>query len=383
MVFIGKIVNAVKQGSKRGLKRTFIDSLRLHVRGGTGGNGLPKYGGIGGKGGDVFLVAEKDTKLKRVLSKLPTKRIAAGSGGHSENKKLLGEPGNDIVIEVPVGVSVFDEYGRVIGDLNEDQAKILVAKGGPGGSPLTQFTGLRGEAGTIILDLKLIADVGLVGFPNAGKSSLLKAISRARPKVASYPFTTIEPNVGVLEFSDLRQITMADLPGLIEGAHANVGLGHKFLKHAERTKLILMVVDVNGFQLNYRHPKRSALETVVLLNKEMELYQEDLLKKPIMLAVNKMDVPGAEYKWKELEASLKDFDNAVANFPEELRPLQAIKFQDIMSLSVQSCQKSVLNLKEKIRCVLDSEADKATEEEELKFRNRLKLKMVESGPKLS
>lgn len=158
----------------------------------------------------------------------------------------MGSGGADVVIRSPVGVSVVTDQGEVIGDLLADEDVVLVAKGGPGGNKATEFMGLRGQARSVKLDLKLIADVGFVGFPNAGKSTLLKAISRARPKIASYPFTTIQPNLGICEFKDMRRMSLADLPGLIEGASYNLGMGHKFLKHVERTRMLLFVVDVNG-----------------------------------------------------------------------------------------------------------------------------------------
>jgi Obg family GTPase CgtA len=149
-------------------------------------------------------------------------------------------------------------------------------------------------------------DIGLVGFPNAGKSTLLKAVSHAKPKIASYPFTTVRPNVGIINYKDLREISMADLPGLIEGAYANKGMGHRFLKHVERTKLLLLIVDINGFQLSPQYPHRSCLETILLLNKELELYNKDLLEKPSMLLINKMDTENAQQKYVEIKDSLQN-----------------------------------------------------------------------------
>ena len=203
-----------------------------------------------------------------------------------------------------------------------------MARGGLGGQQVTEFNGLKGEETKVVLDLKLIADVGLVGFPNAGKSSLLKAISRASPRIADYPckfsvihlviwsltcplffaVTTLKPQIGTITFDDLRQITIADLPGLIEGAHENAGLGHRFLKHIERTQILLLMIDINGFRLGHKYPHRTPLETLALLNKELELYGRNILSKPAVLIVNKMDTEGAEEKWKKLEPLIRRFN---------------------------------------------------------------------------
>ena len=182
----------------------------------------------------------------------------------------MGENGQDIIIRSPLGVTVMTDSGEVLGDLVREDDSVLVARGGPGGSRHTQYCGLRGQARSVKLDLKLIADVGFVGFPNAGKSTLLKAISRASPKIASYPFTTLEPNVGIVEFPDLRRLKLADLPGLIEGASYNLGMGHKFLKHVERCSVLLFIVDINGFQFKVDTQHRTAAETVRLLSKVRE-----------------------------------------------------------------------------------------------------------------
>ena len=177
----------------------------------------------------------------------------------------MGENGDDVIIRSPVGVSVLADGGQLLGDLVKDNDTVLVARGGPGGSRHTDYCGIKGQRRSVKLDLKLIADVGFVGFPNAGKSTLLKAISRASPKIASYPFTTIQPNIATCDFSDLRRMTLADLPGLIEGASCNLGMGHKFLKHVERCSLLLFIVDINGFQFKADSPHRSPLDTLQLL----------------------------------------------------------------------------------------------------------------------
>uniref|UniRef100_A0A8C9Q2I9 GTP-binding protein 10 n=1 Tax=Spermophilus dauricus TaxID=99837 RepID=A0A8C9Q2I9_SPEDA len=177
---------------------------------------------------------------------------------------------------------------------------ILIAEGGIGGKFLTNFLPLKGQKRIIHLDLKLIADVGLVGFPNAGKSSLLSQISHAKPAIADYAFTTLKPELGKIMYNDFKQVSVADLPGLIEGAHMNRGMGHKFLKHIERTRQLLFVVDISGFQLSSQTQYRTAFETIILLTKELELYNEELQKKPALLAVNKMDLPDRNMEFQHI-----------------------------------------------------------------------------------
>ncbi|XP_025785060.1 GTP-binding protein 10 [Puma concolor] len=272
----------------------FIDNLRLFTRGGSGGMGYPRLGGEGGKGGDVWVVAHKKMTLKQLKDKYPQKRFVAGEGANSRVNALKGSRGKDCEIPVPVGISVTDENGKIIGELNKEKDRILVAEGGLGGKLLTNFLPLKGQKRVIHLDLKLIADIGLVGFPNAGKSSLLSQVSHAKPAIADYAFTTLQPELGKIVYNDFRQISVADLPGLIEGAHMNKGMGHKFLKHIERTRQLLFVVDISGFQLSSQTQYRTAFETIILLTKELELYKEELQTKPALLAVNKMDLPGAQ-----------------------------------------------------------------------------------------
>ncbi|KAK2586884.1 hypothetical protein KPH14_009821 [Odynerus spinipes] len=224
MVFFTHILGYAKKLPRRYLRTGFIDTLRLHVKGGAGGSGSPRYGGRGGSGGNVYVVSKEELTLNHVRKKWKEKNIHAGTGDNSSAKGIIGIPGSNINIEIPCGITVFDDNGLKLGELNEENSKLMVAKGGLGGCPETQFCGRKGESRTIILDLKLIADVGLVGFPNAGKSTFLHAMSNARPKIASYPFTTIKPQIGTMVYKDHRQITVADLPGLIEGAHANIGM---------------------------------------------------------------------------------------------------------------------------------------------------------------
>ncbi|XP_060608542.1 GTP-binding protein 10-like [Ruditapes philippinarum] len=316
-------------------KRTvrFFDSLRIHVRGGAGGQGFQRYGGIGGKGGDVIVRASKKVKLKELPELNPAQRYTAQTGSDSSKRLLLGPPGEDEIIPVPVGVTVATDEGRIIGDLNEEGQEVIVAHGGEPGGPGNNYHGKKGEALSVKLDLKLIADIGLVGFPNAGKSTFLSAISRASPKIAEYPFTTIRPQIGVMEFPDFRKITVADLPGLIEGAHVNFGMGHKFLKHVERTKLLLFMVDINGFQLSHNYPKRTAFETILLLNKELELFNSDLLKKPAVLALNKIDTDKDGTLTDSIVDQIQNIPESLSGVDEALHPETLIKFDEIYKIS--------------------------------------------------
>ncbi|KAG9476551.1 hypothetical protein GDO78_003214 [Eleutherodactylus coqui] len=334
----------------------FIDNLRFLVKGGSGGMGLPRLGGQGGKGGDVWLVAKNDVTMKRVKDKFPQKRFVAGVGVNSSVRALRGPSGTDCQVEVPVGISVTTDNGDKIGELNREGDTLRVARGGDGGSFRTDFLPSKGHRSFIRLDMKLIADVGLVGFPNAGKSSLLSSISHAKPAIADYPFTTLQPEVGKIMYPDYKQISVADLPGLIEGAHINKGMGHKFLKHVERTKQLLFVVDVSGFQLSVKTPFRTAFETVQLLMLELELYKDELLDKPALLAVNKMDLPDAEDKFQELLKQLEDPEGSLHTLPDSLVPERQIAFKHIIPISVATSQ-GIQDLTTCIRRSLDEEAE--------------------------
>ncbi|XP_074659278.1 GTP-binding protein 10-like [Tubulanus polymorphus] len=351
------LLNIYKPKPKFRAKGTFLDKLRIYVRGGAGGKGFPKYGGLGGKGGDVYLVAKENYTLKQVYQENPSKRFIASIGADSKRWQLKGLPGRDITIKVPTGIVVQTDTKRTLGDLNKPDSRLLVAKGADGGNPDTGYIGSRATGFSVNLDLKLIADVGLVGFPNAGKSTFLAAVSRANPKIANYPFTTIQPQLGVMEFEDHRQISVADLPGLIEGAHLNIGLGHRFLKHVERTKLHLFVVDVHGFRLGLKYPSRSVFETVMLLNKELELYKPDLVHKPAMLIVNKMDIDGSQALLDELLDKLKHVQSSVEELPAEHRPENFVKFDRILPISAK--QLSAIDVvRDDVRTILDSLADR-------------------------
>ncbi|XP_069186632.1 GTP-binding protein 10 homolog [Procambarus clarkii] len=367
------------------LSRKFIDTLRVHVKGGSGGLGFPRLGGVGGKGGDVYVEACKEYTLKKTLNAKPGKRWIAASGGNSSKFLILGKGAEDLTIPVPVGTSIKLDQQKLLGDVNCVGDKVLVARGGAGGSPVNQYNGQKGQAWDLQLELKLLADVGLVGFPNAGKSTLLRAISRAKPKIASYPFTTLQPNIAMAEFEDGRQISIADLPGLIEGAWANVGMGHKFLRHVERTKLLLFVVDINGFQLGPKHPYRTAVENIILLNKELEIYSPDLLDKPALLMINKMDCLNAEDNLKKLLKDLSQMKELCMNFPEEFRPLELVNFDDVIPCSARENRASVNCLKQRLRELLDFYGDQERNQATVvaTAKEKVKKQLCESSNRLT
>ncbi|KAG8010061.1 GTP-binding protein 10 [Nibea albiflora] len=337
----------------------FMDNLRLYVRGGSGGMGLPRLGGQGGNGGNVWVVASKKMTLKSIKDKYPLKRFIGGVGANSSIQALKGDRGMDKEILAPVGISVTNDDGKIIGELNIEGERLMVAKGGSGGSYHTAFQPSKGQAKHIRLDLKLVADLGLVGFPNAGKSSLLTALSNATPEIASYAFTTLRPEIGKLMYKDHKQISVADLPGLIEGAHLNKGMGHNFLKHVERTKQLMFVVDVTGFQLASKTPFRSAFEAVQLLTKELELYKEELVSKPALLVVNKMDLPDAEDKLAELKEQLENPDEFSDLLPDDMIPKNYIAFRHVVPVSAAT-KFGVEDLKNCIRQSLDESAEMET-----------------------
>lgn len=285
----------------------FIDYVKIHVQSGRGGRGcvsfrrekfIPKGGpdgGDGGRGGHVIIRA--DSQLYTLLDHRYKKRYRAKNGGHGMGKKMHGRDGDDMIIRVPVGTIVRDAHtGEILADLDREGAEVLVAKGGRGGLGNSHFAtpvrqapryaqpGEEGEERELILELKLLAHVGLVGLPNAGKSTLLSRISAARPKIADYPFTTLVPNLGVVKLDDLRSFVVADIPGLIEGAHRGAGLGHRFLRHVERTSLLVHLVDVSI--MSDGRPE----ENLEKINRELFLYGANLEKKPQVVVASKIDI---------------------------------------------------------------------------------------------
>ncbi|KFP23686.1 GTP-binding protein 10, partial [Colius striatus] len=339
----------------------FIDALRLYVKGGTGGMGYPRLGGEGGRGGDVWFIAQERTTLKSIRDRYPQKRFVAGTGAHSSIKALKGEKGKDREVCVPLGISILCDNGKQIGELNAAGERFLAARGGLGGCLATNFLPCKGQRRIVRLDLKLIADVGLVGFPNAGKSSLLSKISHAKPEIADYAFTTIQPELGKILYADYKQISVADLPGLIEGAHANKGMGHKFLKHVERTKQLLLVVDISGFQLSIKTHFRTPFETILLLTKELELYREELVAKPALLAINKMDLSCAKDNLNELMKQLQKPQDFLNSLQEEMIPARTLEFRDIIPVSTYTGE-GIEELKACIRKSIDEEAEQENEE---------------------
>ncbi|PAQ16361.1 GTPase ObgE [Bacillaceae bacterium SAOS 7] len=289
----------------------FVDQVKIYVKGGDGGNGMvafrrEKYvpkggpaGGDGGKGANV--VFEVDEGLRTLMDFRYQRHFKADRGEHGMSKNQHGRNSADMIVKVPPGTVVTDEDTKeVIADLTEHGQRAVIAKGGRGGRGNSRFAtpanpapelSENGEPGTeryVVLELKLLADAGLVGFPSVGKSTLLSVVSAARPKIAAYHFTTIVPNLGVVETDDSRSFVLADLPGLIEGAHEGVGLGHQFLRHIERTRVIVHVVDMSGLE------GRDPYEDYVTINKELQEYNLRLTERPQIVVANKMDMPDSE-----------------------------------------------------------------------------------------
>ncbi|MCD6413314.1 MAG: GTPase ObgE [Elusimicrobia bacterium] len=315
------------------MKSLFVDRVKIFVKGGRGGDGCLSFrrekfvprggpdGGDGGRGGSVFLVASSGLATLYDFKFHP--HYKAKSGGHGGGSCRNGRTGEDIRIKVPCGTEVVRD-GVLIGDLIYDGDELCVARGGKGGrgnaffksatnrAPRKVTPGEDGETAEIFLRLKLIADVGFVGFPNAGKSTLLGRISSAHPKIADYPFTTLKPNLGVVNVAGDR-ITFADLPGIVEDAHLGKGLGFEFLAHLERVKLLLFVIDVFGFT-----KRGNPYADFEILEREVKEYSPFLLEKPVVIALNKMDIPGA--------------DKCERNFPEKHFCISAAEGRGLDSL---------------------------------------------------
>lgn len=300
----------------------FIDKVKIYIKSGNGGNGAVSFhtekyvpnggpdGGDGGRGGNIVFVADSS---KNTLNDFHyAKHFRAENGENGGPKRSYGKQGKDLVITVPVGTVVKDfETGRIITDMFEADKPFVLLKGGRGGKGNNHFktskrqaphfsqTGEKTVEREVVLELKTIADVGLVGFPNVGKSTLLSVISEAKPKIANYHFTTLSPNLGVVKYHD-RDIVVADIPGLIEGASDGMGLGHDFLRHIERTRCLVHVVDVSGQE------GRDPYDDYVKINNELSTYSEVLASRPQIVVANKMDMPDSQENLQKLRQKLPD-----------------------------------------------------------------------------
>lgn len=314
----------------------FIDEATVFIRSGKGGDGFvhfhrEKYvnrggpdGGDGGKGGDVIFQVQPT--LNTLNSFRYKQKYIAEDGKKGGVNNMTGRSAKDMIVLVPPGTIVYDaDTGNLIGDLTEPYQKLIVGKGGKGGLGNTHFasasnqaprTAIKGEPSeekTLRLELKLIADVGLVGLPNAGKSSILAAVTNAKPKIANYPFTTLEPNLGVAELDMEHTLILADIPGLIEGAHRGVGLGDSFLRHIQRTRVLIHVIDGSA---------ADPLSDYSQTNNELALFDPDLMKKPMIVVINKVDLP-------EVQARMTDIKAAFAGHGVEIAPVSAMTRQGL------------------------------------------------------
>ena len=302
---------------------SFIDKAKIVVKAGKGGNGSmafhrEKYvasggpdGGDGGHGGSVIFIG--DNSLSTLMDFKYKKKYNAENGEDGKDKKRHGKNGADLYIKVPVG-TIIKYNGKIVADINSTDASFVAAKGGTGGWGNTHFAtatrqapkfakvGLYGDERELDLELKLLADVGFIGFPNVGKSTLLSVISAAKPKIANYHFTTLIPNLGVVSAADGSSFVAADIPGLIEGASQGAGLGHEFLRHIERTRLLLHVVDVSGIE------GRNPTEDFNTINEELFSYNQDLAKRPQIIAANKVDIMTDPEPYEEFKALAKEKD---------------------------------------------------------------------------
>jgi GTP-binding protein len=294
-------------GPGKGAHVQFVDYVKIEVKAGDGGRGCVSFrrekyvprggpdGGDGGRGGHIIIRAAE--QLNTLLDLRYQRHYKASRGQHGMGKNMHGKDGGDLIIPVPPGTTVKDEgSGEVLADLDKAGKEVIAAKAGRGGLGNAHFAtatrqtprfaqpGEEGEEKTLIIELKLLADVGLIGLPNAGKSMFISVISAAKPKIADYPFTTLEPNLGVVKPGDFRSFVVADIPGLIEGAHTGAGLGFQFLRHVERTSLLLHLVDVS--EMSPGDPVNN-LETI---DRELELYSNKLLEKPRIVVATKLDI---------------------------------------------------------------------------------------------
>jgi len=322
----------------------FIDKARIFVTAGRGGDGCNSFlrekfrpfggpdGGNGGDGGDVYLQVDNNMSTLLDLVHCPNYKAPCGSPGESTNK--YGKSAKDLFIKVPQGTIVI-KNGSVIADLKKIGEKLLIANGGRGGrgnasfktgrnsAPRVYEKGEPGEVATIDFELKLIADVGLIGFPNAGKSTFLSVVSQAHPKIADYPFTTLAPNLGVAHYYG-KSFVVADIPGIIEGAHGGKGLGDEFLRHIERTRVLVHLIDISGFD------NKTAYENYKIINKELKKYSAHLAKKPMIVVVNKMD--------------LTDSDKLFASFKKHLKNKKVFKISAVSKIGINPLMAELIKM---------------------------------------
>lgn len=315
----------------KGERLMFVDQVRIVVKAGKGGDGMVAFrrekfvpnggpaGGDGGRGGSIILRVNRG--LRTLMDFRYHRIFKAKSGENGMSKSMYGRKADDLVIDVPEGTTVSDtDTGEVLGDLTEDGQELVIAHGGRGGrgnihfasaknpAPEIAENGEPGEERNISLELQMLADVGLVGFPSVGKSTLLAAVTSAKPKIAEYHFTTLVPNLGMVQLGDGRDFAMADLPGLIEGASNGVGLGLQFLRHVERTRVLLHLVDMSGIE------ERDPYEDFLAINKELAKYDPELLKRPQIVVGTKMDMPNAAENLEKFKQKLKE-DNTLETTP--------------------------------------------------------------------
>lgn len=296
----------------------FVDRVKIHVKGGNGGNGMVSFfrakyithggpdGGDGGRGGDVIFVG--DESMGTLMDFRYKRMFKAGNGQDGGKRNCFGKDGESVVIKVPVGTVIREaESGKIMADITKHGEEKILIHGGKGGKGNQHFAtptrqapryaelGRVAKEYDVILELKLIADVGLIGFPNVGKSTLLSMVTNANPKIANYHFTTLAPNLGVVEGRYGDSFVLADIPGLVEGASEGVGLGHAFLRHVERTKVFIHVVDAAGVEGD------DPVENVRKINQELEAYNPELMKRPQVIAANKTDIPGSEENVERLK----------------------------------------------------------------------------------
>ena len=320
----------------------FIDEARIRVIGGNGGRGCISFrrekfvprggpdGGDGGRGGDIILVA--DEGLESLIDFRYKRYYKAKSGAHGKGKNQQGKDGADLIIPVPLGTLIRDETtDELLKDLNSPGERLVVAHGGLGGRGNASFVsstrqtpryaqkGQKGEEQWIKLELKLLADVGIIGLPNSGKSTLVSKISAAKPKIADYPFTTLNPCLGVVRYSEDKGFIVADIPGLIEGAHQGSGLGTTFLRHIERTRVLIHLIDGSNA------PPLNPAKAFKIINNELKLHNPSLADKPQVIAINKMDLPESQNTYQKLKEFLKDLHL-------EIFPISAVTGRGIKSL---------------------------------------------------